>query len=73
MNVKADASNASVRSNINTPKINVKRGIGKPCAVEVSMSRHVYLIQKSLCDAHSYGEGADKGKFDAVIDTKKEA
>ena len=31
------------------------------------------LIQQALLDAQSSGEGADTGKFDAKIYTKKEA
>ena len=32
-----DASNASSASKIDTHKINVKRGIGKPCAIEIAL------------------------------------
>ena len=50
-NAKADASgasNVSDSSNINAPKINVKIGIGKPCAIVIALSRRVYLRQHSF-------------------------
>ena len=72
-NAKADAPNASDSSKINTPKINVKRGIGKPCIIVITLSKCVYLRQQALRDAQSAGEFADTGKFDATIDAKKEA
>ena len=68
-----NASAASEGSNIDTPNINVKRGIGKPCAIAFLISWRVSLRQQALCDAHSYGEGAYTGTFDVTIDTKKEA
>ena len=37
VNAKADAPDASDASNIDTPKINMKRGIGKPCAVAITL------------------------------------
>ena len=50
-NTKADTPDASDASKINTPKINVKRGIGKSCAVAIALSSHVSLIQQDLLDA----------------------
>ena len=38
-NSKADSSDGS---NTNTPNINVKRGIGKLCAIAISLFRNVY-------------------------------
>ena len=73
VNAKADAPDASDASNIDTNKIDVKRGIGKPCAVAIVLYRHVSLRQQTLCDAQSYGEDADTGKFDAKKEAKKEA
>ena len=35
VNTKADARNASDSSRINTPEINLKKGIGKPCIVVI--------------------------------------
>ena len=57
-------------SKINTPKIGVNRGLNF-FAVAIKLSQRLYLIPKYLCDSHSYGEGADIGKFDAAIDAKK--
>ena len=68
-----DASNASDGSKINNPKIYVEKGIGKPCAVAILLSQHIYLRQQALRDAHSDGEGVDTGNFDATIHAKKEA
>ena len=53
-NAKADAPNpseASDGSKINTPKINVKRGIGKTFAIVIAMYQHVSLIQQAIRDA----------------------
>ena len=36
-NAKSDASDASNASNIDTPKIDVKRGIGKLCTVVIEL------------------------------------
>ena len=36
-NTKADDPDGSDGSNIDTHKINVKRGIGKPCAIAITM------------------------------------
>ena len=75
-NAKADAPEASNASNaykINTPNINVNRGMVKPCAVSIALSRRMSLRQQALRDTQSYGEVADTGKFDATIDAKKEA
>ena len=44
-NSKSDASDAS---KIGTPKVKVKRGIGKQCAVAVALSRHVYFRNQAL-------------------------
>ena len=68
-NAKADASDASEASNINTPKNDVTRGIGKPCAVAIVSSQRVSLRQQDLRDSQSDCEGADTGNFYA----KKEA
>ena len=38
VNAKADAPDASGASNTDTIKIDVKRGIGKPCTVAIAMS-----------------------------------
>ena len=73
-NAKADvpdASDASDASKIDTPNIDVKRGVGKPCAVAIVLSRRLYLRNKALCNANSAGEGSDTGKLDATIDAKK--
>ena len=37
-NVKSDAPDASKDSNINTTNMDVKRGMGKRCAVVISLS-----------------------------------
>ena len=37
VNAKADAPDASAASEIDTPKIDVKRGIGKLCAVVIAL------------------------------------
>ena len=42
-NVKSDAPDASNASKINTPNIDVKTGIVKPCAVAIKLSQHVSL------------------------------
>ena len=65
-NTKADAPDGS---RINTPNIDAKRGIGKPCTIVITLSQRVYLIYKALRDAQSDGEGKNTGKSDA----KKEA
>ena len=64
-NEKSDNPDTSDSFKIDTPMIDVKRGIGKPCAVAIKLYRHEYLIQHSLHDAQSDGEGADTGTFDA--------
>ena len=74
VNAKADAPNASNTSgvsNIDTHKIHVKIGIGKPCTVAIGLSWCVSLEQQALCDTHSSGEGIETGEFDAPIDEKK--
>ena len=38
VNAKVDAPDASDASKIDTTKINVKRGIGKPCAIVITLS-----------------------------------
>ena len=68
-NPKSDAPDAS---NINTPKIDVKRRIKKPCDDNIVLSFYVYLRQQALHDSQSYGEVIDTGKFDATIDVKKD-
>ena len=67
-NEKVDASDVS---NVDTPKIGVNRGIGKPCAVAIALYRRVFLRQHALHDAQSYGEGADTGQFIAKKGKKK--
>ena len=57
VNAKADAPDASNASNIDTTKIDVKRGIGKPCSVAIAMSQCVSLIHQSLCDARDTMKG----------------
>ena len=37
VNAKSDASDASNASKINTPKIDVKRGIIEPCAATIAL------------------------------------
>ena len=69
----SDASDASNASNINTPKIDVKRGIGKPRAVAISLSQCMYLRQQVFRESQLYGEGADTGKFNAKKESEKEA
>ena len=59
---KTDAPDAS---NIDTPKNDVKTGIGKTCFVATKLFRLVYLIHQSLRDDQSDGEDKDTGKFDA--------
>ena len=73
VNAKSDAPDALDTSKIDTPNIDVKRGIGKPRAVVISMSWYVSLIQQALRDSLSYGEGTDTGKLDAKKRGKKEA
>ena len=70
-NAKADASDASNSSKIGTPKIDVKREIGKPCDIAISLSLCMSLRQKALRYSQSAGEGADTEKFGAMIDLKK--
>ena len=72
-NAKADAPDASDCSKIDNLKIDVKRGIGKPCTVAIALSQSVSLRQQALHESHSYGEGAYTLKFDATIEAKKEA
>ena len=71
VNAKADTPDAFDASNIDTPNINVKRGIGKLCDVVIALFQSVSLIQNSLCDSQSDGEGTDIGKFDAKKRQKK--
>ena len=76
VNAKSDAPDASDASNgskIDNPKINVKRGIGKPCAVPITLFLRVYLRHQALRDSQSDGDVAYTGKFDATIDAEKEA
>ena len=70
-NAKADAPDTSGASKIDTPKIYVKRGIGKACAVAIALSRRMYLIQQALCDGQLDGEGADTWNFNAKKEAKK--
>ena len=63
VSAKADAPDASNAPKINTPKIDVKKGMGKLCAVEIVLSRRVSLRQKSLCESQAYGGGSETGKF----------
>ena len=70
-NVKADASDASDASNIDTLKIDVKRGTGKQYTVEISLSRRVSLRQKALCDAQSCSDNADTWNFNTKSEAKK--
>ena len=75
-NTKADISDASDDSNaskINTPKIDVSRGILKPCDIAISLYQNFSLRQQVLHYARSGGEGSDTGKFDAKKEAKKEA
>ena len=75
-NVKADAPKGYVSSNsynIDTPKIDVKRGIGKLQDFATSLSWRMSLRQKSLYGAQSDGEGAGTGKFDAKKEAEREA
>ena len=72
-NTEADAPNASSGSKINTPKIDMKRGIGKPYTVLIEISWRVSLRQQAFLESHSAGEGENTGEFDAIIDAKKEA
>ena len=47
-NEKSDAPNASVASDgskIDTPNIDMKRGIEKPCAVVIALSWRMYFRQ----------------------------
>ena len=46
----SDTYDASGDSKIDTPKINVKRRIGKPYAVAIALSRQVSLRQQALHD-----------------------
>ena len=46
-----DASNNPDTSKIDTPKIDVRRGIGKPCAIAIALSWRVSLRQQALRDA----------------------
>ena len=58
VNAKADAPDAFDASNIETTKIDVKRGIVKMCSVSISLSRCVYLIQQSLCNTRNTMKGS---------------
>ena len=74
VNAKADtpdASDSSKGSKIDTPNIDLKRGIGKMCNILIVLYQLVSLAYKALSDAKSDGEGADTGKFDTTIDAKK--
>ena len=74
VNTKADTSEASDTSNgskINSPKIDVKRGIGKSCVVAITLAWRVSLRQHSLYGTQLACEDSDTGKFDATIDVKK--
>ena len=73
VNAKSDAPDASNASKIDTPKINVKIMIVKPCAISIILSRQVSLRYLALNDAQSDGKGADTGKFDAKKEAKREA
>ena len=55
VNAEADAPDSS---KIDTTKINVKRGIGKLCAVAIALSWHVSFRQQSLCDARNNTKGS---------------
>ena len=72
-NATVDATNSSDSSKIDNQKIDVKRGIGKPCAISIALYLFVSLIQQALRDSQSDGQGEDTGKFDATIGTEKEA
>ena len=54
-NAKSDAPDPSDASNIDTPNINVKRGMGETCAVAIALSRRVSLIQQALLDSQLDG------------------
>ena len=68
-NTKADAYDPSDASNIDTPKINVKRGIGN----RNKLYQRIYLRQQALRHTQSDGEDSDTGKFDVKKVAKKEA
>ena len=71
MNTKSDDPDASNASKIDTTKIDVKIGIGKPLPVLIALYQRVSLRQQSLYDTQSADEGLDTGNFDATIDAKK--
>ena len=55
VNLKSDdpeASGASNGSNIDTPNINVKIGMRKPCAVAIALFQYVYLRKQALHKTH---------------------
>ena len=68
-----DAPDAPDAFKIDTPKINMNRGIGKPCTVVKKMSLRMSLRQQALHDAQPDGEDSDTGKFNAKKRQKKEA
>ena len=72
-NTEADAPDASSGSKINTPKIDMKRGIGKSYTFSIAISWRVSLRQQAFLDSQSACGGTNTGKFDATIDAKKEA
>ena len=72
-NTKSDALDTYNAYKINTPKIDVKRGIGKLCAIAIVLSQCMSLRHHALHESQSAGEVSDTGKFDAKIYAKKEA
>ena len=71
-NAKSDAPYTSNASNINTPKIDVNIEIVKLCVILIALPQRVFLSQQALCDTQSSIEGEYTGKFDGMIDAKKE-
>ena len=58
VNAKVYAPEASNAFKIDTTNIDMKRGIGKLCAVAISLYRHVSLRYHSLCNARNTEKGS---------------